>query len=64
LLADLAIAPLPQGLLTADYEILGREQGLPRLEHYEIRLCENRDLGPAGKAFSLHVIDSFADMSL
>jgi len=60
LLADLAIAPLPLGLLTTDYERLGEADGLPDIGHYQIRLCERPDLGPAGQAFATHVAASFA----
>lgn len=63
LLADLAIAPLPLSLLTPDYERLNRSEGLPEIGHYQIRLCEQADLGPAGKAFATHVAESFADIA-
>ena len=62
LLADLAIAPLPQSLLTTDYERLGKAHGLPDIGHYQIRLCEHPKLGPASKAFATHVADSFAEI--
>lgn len=63
LLADLAIAPLPQSLLTPDYERLSKEGDLPEIGHYQIRLCESPDIGPAGKAFAAHVADSFAEFA-
>lgn len=62
LTADLAVAPLPKSLLHPGIERLSRKHGLPDLERYEIRLCENAAIGPAGKAFATHVIDSFADL--
>ncbi|MEM8950712.1 MAG: LysR substrate-binding domain-containing protein [Pseudomonadota bacterium] len=61
LLADLAIAPLPLSLLTPDYQRLDKFSGLPEIGHYQIRLCESTDIGPAGKAFATHVAESFAD---
>ncbi len=63
LLADLAIAPLPLNLLAPDYERLGKEADLPEIGHYQIRLCENPNIGPAGKAFAKHVAESFAEIS-
>lgn len=60
LLADLAIAPLPLSLLTPDYERLGKASGLPEVGHYQIRLCERPDIGPAARAFAAHVAESFA----
>ncbi|MEZ5933736.1 MAG: LysR substrate-binding domain-containing protein [Alphaproteobacteria bacterium] len=60
LLADLAIAPLPQSLLTSDYERLGPAHRLPDIGHYQIRLCERADIGPAARAFAVHVAESFA----
>lgn len=62
LLADLAIAPLPASLLAPGYERLGKEQGLPEIGHYQVRLCENPDIGGAGKAFAAHVAASFAEV--
>jgi len=62
LLADLAVAPLPLSLLTPDYERLGRTHGLPDIGHYQIRLCEHADIGPAGQAFAAHVAESFAEI--
>lgn len=63
LLADLAIAPLPLSLLTPNFERLGKAHGLPEIGHYQIRLCERPDAGPAGKAFAAHVADSFAEIA-
>lgn len=63
LLADLAIAPLPLSLLTPDYERLSTANGPPEIGHYQIRLCESPDIGPAGRAFAAHVAESFAEIA-
>ncbi len=63
LLADLAIAPLPLSLLAPNYERLDKEGDLPEIGHYQIRLCESPDIGPAGKAFAAHVAESFAEFA-
>ncbi|MGI9508003.1 MAG: LysR substrate-binding domain-containing protein, partial [Geminicoccaceae bacterium] len=63
LLADLAIAPLPLSLLTPDYERLDKTIGLKDIGHYQIRLCEQPDAGPASKAFAAHVAASFAEIA-
>ncbi|MGI9498644.1 MAG: LysR family transcriptional regulator, partial [Geminicoccaceae bacterium] len=63
LLADLAIAPLPLSLLAPEYERLAKGNGLPEIGHYQIRLCERPDIGPAGRAFAAHVADSFAEIT-
>lgn len=63
LMADLAVAPLPVSLMTPAYERLGPDDGLPDVGHYQIRLCENADIGPVGKAFGAHVVESFAELA-
>lgn len=63
LMADLAIAPLPLSLLAPGLERLGEADGLPTLQHYEVRMLEQSAPGPAAKAFASHVIDSFADLA-
>lgn len=63
LMVDLAVAPLPVSLMTPAYERLGADDGMPDVGHYHIRLCEGAGMGPVGKAFAAHVIDSFADLA-
>ena len=62
LMADLAIAPLPMSLLAPSLERLGAQDGLPEVGDYQIRLCEGPGIGPVGKAFAAHVVDSFAEI--
>ncbi len=58
LLGDLAIAPLPSSLITPEFEILGKQAGLPALESYDLRLCRAPDIGAAATAFAEHVEQS------
>ena len=59
LLGDLAIAPLPESLITHQFERLGEADGLPKIGEYDIRICRADDLGQAASAFCEHVIASF-----
>lgn len=64
LLADLAVAPLPESIITQEYEQLGPAQGFPNPGHYEVRLCKSSRIGAAAEAFAAHVEDSFAGLRL
>ncbi|MEM8751030.1 MAG: LysR family transcriptional regulator [Pseudomonadota bacterium] len=63
LLGDLAIAPLPESLITPQFERLGEKHALPDMGTYDIRLHTAEDMGKesgrAAKAFSNHVRESF-----
>ncbi|WP_282605428.1 LysR family transcriptional regulator [Pelagibius sp. Alg239-R121] len=62
-LSDLAIAPLPVSLVSEDYETLGPQQGMSQIGLYQLRLCEAKNMGSAGKAFSAHVLSSFREVA-
>ncbi len=62
LLGDLAIAPLPESLLTPQFERLGANHALPDLGSYDIRLLRSPELGKAANAFADHVIESFKSL--
>ncbi len=59
LLGDLAVAPLPESLITHQFERLGEVEGLPKIGEYDIRICRSDDMGKAASAFSDHVVASF-----
>ncbi|WP_424928456.1 LysR substrate-binding domain-containing protein [Amaricoccus tamworthensis] len=58
--ADLAIAPLPAGLVGPEFRILDEREGLPAFGPFHLRLVEARDTGPAAKALGRHVEESLA----
>jgi hypothetical protein len=60
LLSDLAIAPLPSGIVTPPYERITAAAKLPSLGRYQILLHRSPRIGPAGEAFAAHVAASFA----
>lgn len=63
LLADLAIAPFPASLVEPPYRRLGINEGLPKLDNYDLRLVQRPDLGPAGEALATQVKASFQELS-
>lgn len=58
--ADLAIAPLPLGMIEPPFERIGAAVGLPPLGRYQILLHRSPRIGPAGIAFAEHVAASLA----
>jgi len=57
--ADLAIAPLPVSLVTPNFGNLSRENGLPQIGAYQLRLHQTPNPSSASRAFSEHVCESF-----
>lgn len=60
ILADLAIAPLPQSLVTPPYARVDARYGLPPLGSYQILPLKGTDIGPAAEALAEHVSESLA----
>lgn len=63
MLADLAIAPFPTSLVEPPFRRLGKNEGLPKLENYQLLLVKRADLGPAGEALAAEVKASFSEFS-
>lgn len=61
--ADLAIAPLPESLLSKPLERLDERHGLPSLGEYHIVLASRPNIGPAAEALARHVVESFRDIA-
>ena len=61
ILADLAIAPLPQSLVDERLEVVGLDGSLPELGRYELRLLEVPSPSSAARVFARHVVASFAE---
>ena len=61
-LADLAIAPLPESHVTAPLQKLGAAEGLPPLRQYEVALMKRRGCSAVADALAEHVVASFADL--
>jgi len=62
-LADLAVAPLPESLVSAPLRRLDDRHGLPPLGDYHILLVRSKTAGPCSDALARHVIDSFRDLT-
>lgn len=60
LLADLAVAPLPESLILPPLCRLSADEGLPALGSYSIRLARGNGRSEAIDAFECHVVESFA----
>ncbi|MEE2949860.1 DNA-binding transcriptional regulator, LysR family [Fulvimarina manganoxydans] len=63
-LADLAVAPLPESHVKPPLRRLGAAEGLPPLRRYEVALMKRDGAGEAVEALARTVIDSFADASI
>lgn len=62
-LADLAIAPFPGGLIEPPLQRLDEQRyGLPIIGNYHISLLRAGQVGEAAEALAQHVIDSFRDI--
>lgn len=61
-LADLAIAPLPESHVSASLRQLGEADGLPPLRQYEVALMKRKGCGEIADALAEHVTESFADL--
>lgn len=60
ILADLAIAPLPQSLVIPPYARVDPRYGLPSLGNYQILLIKGIDIGPAAEALAEQISESLA----
>lgn len=59
LLADLAVAPLPQSMVRPPLRRLGSEAGLPSLGEYRVQLIRAAEAGSASEVLAGHVIEAF-----
>nr|WP_298412968.1 LysR substrate-binding domain-containing protein [uncultured Halomonas sp.] len=59
LLADLAIAPLPQSMVRGPLRELKNEAGLPSLGEYQVLLIQAASAGSASEVLAGHVVDAF-----
>ncbi|WP_227369918.1 LysR substrate-binding domain-containing protein [Halomonas sp. M20] len=59
LLADLAIAPLPQSMVRGPLRELKNEAGLPSLGEYQVLLIHDANTGSASEVLAGHVMDAF-----
>nr|WP_299242013.1 LysR substrate-binding domain-containing protein [uncultured Halomonas sp.] len=59
LLADLAIAPLPQSMVRGPLRELKNEAGLPSLGEYQVLLIHGANIGSASEVLAGHVVDAF-----
>lgn len=62
LLADLAVAPLPAGLVQPPLQTLGEDHGLPALGHYHLALMQQERPGAVAQVLAREVVSSFRDM--
>lgn len=53
--ADLAVAPVPRGLLSEPFTRIGPEKGLPELGEYQIVLYRGTPTGEASRALANHI---------
>lgn len=60
ILADLAIAPLPQSLVAPPYAQVDARYGLPSLGNYQVLLLKGANMSSAAEALTEHVIDTLA----
>lgn len=60
ILADIAIAPLPQSLVAPPYAQIDARYGLPPLGNYQLLLLRGTDMGPAAEALAEQVSESLA----
>lgn len=60
MIADLAIAPFPRGLVRPPLRRLGEEHGLPPLDDYQIRLLRGTQANDAIEALATQVVQAFA----
>jgi DNA-binding transcriptional LysR family regulator len=60
--ADLAVGPLPEALLTPQFERLGKDNDLPDVGEYDIRLVTGENPGLAAQAFADHVEESVSSL--
>ena len=63
-LADLAVAPLPESHVTSPLRRLGESDGLPPLRQYEVALLKRERCGKAAEALAEHITASFTDLGI
>lgn len=60
IMADLALAPMPQSLIEAPLKVVESDAGLPVLEDYEVRLLRaSRQKDPVLDTLADHIVQSF-----
>ncbi len=60
IVADLALAPMPQSLIEPPLKFVEAEEGLPTLEDYEVRLLRaSRQKDPVLDTLADHIVQSF-----
>jgi DNA-binding transcriptional LysR family regulator len=59
-MADLAIAPLPIGIVGENQRVLTEKDGFGQIGRYHLRLLKGADTGSAGQVFADHIRHSFA----
>ncbi len=60
--ADLAVAPLPQGMIRPPFCKVNAAIGLPTLGEYQILLDRHEGLGPAAEALAGHITETFSNL--